>query len=505
MQTPSKTLIVFYSWQSDTPSNLNRSFLEKALGTAIERLHADVTLEPVLRNAAVQIDKDTKGVGGSPPITQTILDKIENCAAFVADLTFVGESLPSVRTPTKHRLLPNPNVLIEYGYALHCHGHGRMITVMNTAFGDCNQNTLPFDLRHLRWPIIYNLQTPDLPEKKAIFDQLVSKLTEALKLIFATQAQSRAALETERLSLSAKLTKYQDALSAGNPNTQYILDEFLDRFLDEIARHRIRPDGKEPFDETLVESLKELLPLRDYFLELCNAWIRTNDAALFVPKVVKVLEQVRILGERPDNAASWHDNYGDNFGFLAHELFLSIVAILLRHRAFKLLVELFSTQFVLPDPDNSRRSESGPFTVFYDYSEVLEERNARLAERKISPQGLLLKHRATSPHVPFVWLQQADLISVVSYLLVHPNEHMWWPHTLLYDHRIRANFETFQRAESLGFYNQIAPLWGGFSPEEFRRQFAASITDGAGSRLHADHPRPDWSGWLNLEKLGTKL
>jgi hypothetical protein len=61
--TPSNKLIVFYSWQSDTPANLNRSFVEKALGAAIERLHADVTLEPVLRDAAVQIDKDTKGVG----------------------------------------------------------------------------------------------------------------------------------------------------------------------------------------------------------------------------------------------------------------------------------------------------------------------------------------------------------------------------------------------------------------------------------------------------------
>ncbi|MDB6149752.1 MAG: hypothetical protein JWQ44_1200, partial [Chthoniobacter sp.] len=291
----SNKLIVFYSWQSDTPSNLNRSFVERALGIAIERLHADVALEPALRHAAVEIDKDTKGIGGSPPITQTILDKIQKCAAFVADLTFVGESLQSIKTPTKHRLLPNPNVLIEYGYALHCHGHGRIVTVMNTAFGDCNQNTLPFDLRHLRWPITYHLPASDFPEKKAVLEQLVSNLTAALKLILVTQAQSKSESEAEQLSLAAKLTRYQDALSVGNPNTQYLLDDFLDRFVDEVSRHRIHFDGKEPFDETLLRSLATMKPSRDYFLELCDTWIRTNDAALFVPKVVKVLEQVRLL------------------------------------------------------------------------------------------------------------------------------------------------------------------------------------------------------------------
>src|SRR5271154_6803202 len=85
-------LTVFYSWQSDAPSDLNRSFIEEALKEALKRLHSEATLVPALRGVIVELDKDTEGVPGSPPVTDTILQKIEECAVFVADLTFVGES-----------------------------------------------------------------------------------------------------------------------------------------------------------------------------------------------------------------------------------------------------------------------------------------------------------------------------------------------------------------------------------------------------------------------------
>ena len=45
-----KRLSVFYSWQSDTPPNLNRNFIEKALLEALKRLDSDATLEKPLRD-----------------------------------------------------------------------------------------------------------------------------------------------------------------------------------------------------------------------------------------------------------------------------------------------------------------------------------------------------------------------------------------------------------------------------------------------------------------------
>jgi hypothetical protein len=171
---------VFYSWQSDTPSSINRGFIEKALHGALKRLKTDTALESALRDT--EIDKDTQGIAGSPPIVETILRKIEECAVFVADLTFTGYShYTLVAHGDTPRLFPNPNVLIEYGYALKCHGYGRIIGVMNGAFGKPDYTTLPFDLRHLRWPICYDLPDPLDPRKASELEKLIETLAAALR------------------------------------------------------------------------------------------------------------------------------------------------------------------------------------------------------------------------------------------------------------------------------------------------------------------------------------
>jgi hypothetical protein len=94
------------------------------------------------------VDTDTKGIGGSPPIVETIFKKIDAAAIFVADLTFVGSRMSGNR-------VPNPNVLLEYGWALKRLGYGRIISVMNTEFGNPRDERLPFDLEHLRHPLQY--------------------------------------------------------------------------------------------------------------------------------------------------------------------------------------------------------------------------------------------------------------------------------------------------------------------------------------------------------------
>src|SRR4051794_1629164 len=112
-QDKNLTRTVFYSWQSDTPAKFNRTFIERALTESLKSIRSDATLVAALRGPKLNLDKDTQGVAGSPPIAETILKKIEECFAFVADLTFVGESSPRLAT-SKRRFFPNPNVLIEY-------------------------------------------------------------------------------------------------------------------------------------------------------------------------------------------------------------------------------------------------------------------------------------------------------------------------------------------------------------------------------------------------------
>ena len=120
---------VFYSWQSDILNSINRNFIEEALKKAIKEVGKDLQVQMALRDDKLLLDKDTKDTPGIPPIADTIFKKISECAIFVPDLTFVSKT-------EGDRFLPNPNVLVEYGWALKEVGYARIIPIMNEAFGE---------------------------------------------------------------------------------------------------------------------------------------------------------------------------------------------------------------------------------------------------------------------------------------------------------------------------------------------------------------------------------
>lgn len=156
---------VFYCWQSDLDNATNRSFIQKALESAIKELNQDDSV-----NLEVEIDRDTLNVPGAPDINTAILSKIDHSHAFVADVSIINQDVP------KGRPAPNPNVLLEFGYALRSRGDARIVLVLNTAFG--GPELLPFDLSHRR---VLSYNSPDdaserTPERKELSRALLKAI-----------------------------------------------------------------------------------------------------------------------------------------------------------------------------------------------------------------------------------------------------------------------------------------------------------------------------------------
>lgn len=143
---------IFYSWQSDAPNNVNRSLVERALELAVRDLNADIV---EAEREEVELTQDTQGVPGTPDIAATIFAKIESCKVFVCDVSLV---LTGEKSKGGTRLCPNPNVMLELGYAMKALGQDRILMVCNTAFGRIED--LPFDLRGKR-PVPYRAQGTD--------------------------------------------------------------------------------------------------------------------------------------------------------------------------------------------------------------------------------------------------------------------------------------------------------------------------------------------------------
>ena len=161
-------LTLFYSWQSDRPSKCCRDFIRRAAEAAAVAVGARL-------GVTITVDSDTAGVPGTPPITDTILEKIRACDIFLGDMTFVAVTEDGKRAP-------NPNVMGEYGYALHAKGPKHILLAMNTAFGPPDQ--LPFDLHHLRHPAHYDVPA-DMPdgERRAAREAFARKLEANVEVV----------------------------------------------------------------------------------------------------------------------------------------------------------------------------------------------------------------------------------------------------------------------------------------------------------------------------------
>ena len=97
---------VFYSWQSDLPKDQTRNFIRKCIDEAIDLAEESEAIEAVR-------DEATTGVTGSPNIVTTLFDKIDDCDLFIADI-----SLCFAEIQNNKKKSPNPNVMLELGYAV---------------------------------------------------------------------------------------------------------------------------------------------------------------------------------------------------------------------------------------------------------------------------------------------------------------------------------------------------------------------------------------------------
>lgn len=194
---------IFWSWQSDTHQSSSRHFVRSVLAELARDLNGLDGTEDADRPDAgdqeedeggladdgrVEVDHDTHGVGGSPLIAETILGKIRDAAVFVADVT------PIAKTQAGKRV-PNPNVMIELGYAMKVLDDQQIVLVMNGAEG-AGLKYLPFDLKHRRAPILFKLSKDATEEQigeegKKLTLELRRRIIPGLKIAETTQREDK--------------------------------------------------------------------------------------------------------------------------------------------------------------------------------------------------------------------------------------------------------------------------------------------------------------------------
>lgn len=419
--------IVFYSWQSDLPNATNRGLIQDALQAAATSIAADksIEIEPV-------VDRDTQGVPGSPDIASTIFAKITAADVFVADVSIVARSKGK-------RAFPNPNVLVELGYAYKALGHERIILVFNSSFGKITE--LPFDLR-MRRVLSYNMieeSTDRSSERKRLQDQFDRAIREAMGHVPTTKPE---------VSIPALR-----AIEEFQPGRALVVR----RNLEKILKNLIAAEPPNYSAGGRVPQTEEALKLTQ---EAIAEFSKIAEAAAIVDDEVTALEILRAFStifERYQDAEGFSGRSSnadhDYYRFLGYEMMLVFIAAFLREQRWKILNRIFEEPILLRYTSETGGSQNVTWSYAYQaLPSFVDESRAR--QRK-SLQADILKTRhdpagGLGAVAPFDDLAAAEILLYLRTRLASQEISRyahWYPHTSVYDVKdppflINAEFKT---------------------------------------------------------------
>lgn len=340
---------IFYSWQSDLPNNTNRGLIEDAAKKAAATIRSDNSLEidPVIL-------RDTEGHAGSPNIAETILSQIDSSDIFLADVSFIGR--------VKKRNMPNPNVLLELGYALKKLGKDKILIVMNTAYG--GPDDLPFDLRMLR---IIKYSADENSKKEA---------KDTLKSIF--QQQFEAILSKDENTDQFGAQNVIDLMYEGKPGRTAAARHFAEEVykLVESKQPNYSSIAEGQFeDDILVASLDSTKEIIDEYANVVSEAVCCSDSETYLElrKLIEFLIENYYL---PQADGVIDEKKADYFKALAYEVYLIFLSPLVKESKFELLKSTIEKPFRVIK-DHSRETDDVLFNHIASHIKLFENRRKR--------------------------------------------------------------------------------------------------------------------------------
>jgi hypothetical protein len=357
---------VFYSWQSDLPNGTNRSLIENSLNDVAKEIvnDSETDIEPV-------IDRDTQGVAGAPNIATAIFKKIDSADIFVADVSIIGNA--------KKKAVPNPNVLIELGYALKALGHERIILVFNTAFGKVEK--LPFDLR------MHRTLTYHCPESMTDRSEVKKNLTKSLKSALLT-GFSRVSAVTQ----TKTATPILDIIKNNSPSKKIELRNYLAEVPTRIEEVQplMKRDGGDVQD--LLSAIPKTEDISLDFAKLSEVVVLMDDVdsakEIFQWFGKLITKYYPILSN--GSGQSWNCD-GDFYKFVGHELFVSFISPFLKENKFDELKEILKGTLLVGPTQHFQNEQKQPWGWLSGWSPLIDDEGR--TRRRLSLHGDLLKDR----------------------------------------------------------------------------------------------------------------
>lgn len=259
-----------------------------------------------------------EGEPGTPDVANKIFERIGKCAIFVADITPIGE--------TPKRRPPNPNVMIEYGFAEKAVTDARILTVFNEAFGDWETDR-PFDLRHKRRPITYQLAERHSEKELATVKKSLTKILktaikdiiEAAPLDSSEPVHETPSQKVSRIAAELKFEEDKEAFIA-DPESVEASDRAFQNLVDLVQSKVEELIKNYPHMQLIAQMCDTYLVVHGKHRFVVTGWHRqaanTIRGALLVTKIHDGMPKIKGYGDYRQNPKTLHKEQFE-FGLIA--------------------------------------------------------------------------------------------------------------------------------------------------------------------------------------------
>lgn len=271
---------IFYSWQSDLPNNKNRSLIEDCINKALKNV-----FEANKVISEYYLDSDSRNEAGTPDLVSSIFSKIDICDIFICDISIVNGK----ERQDEARLMPNPNVMIELGYAAKSIDWSNIICIFNKEFGEIED--LPFDIR-FRKPITYNSAVDTSAEKKKLVKLLESSLCQVFNQRLSDKKHYQKTKRSIDLGMQAILIDFTKLLFRESGNAEkYNYPRLLNSSMEDILGVI---KNKEFLGFELFKNLTlNINDFTDFFNNDINTYFLTDLEKKLIVKIIYALREFK--------------------------------------------------------------------------------------------------------------------------------------------------------------------------------------------------------------------
>ena len=299
------------------------------------------------------------------------------------------------------------------------------------------------------------------------YERLLRNLHQAPKLTkpkLGTKPKflSEAAAVTSRATTAAK--RLRTIIESGRGNAALAIDGFRDSMIETLEELRIAysREAEDTWCETIQQNVKQSLPLRDSFVEVCKLLLVSRETNEAVDQISSLLETLLPFKYPKPDAGGFFEVSQDNYRFICYELFLYTIAVCIDNKKYSVASELISTSYLEPQGFTGEGFRNGSARVFNDYARSIDEICAKNGNsRRLSLTGDWVQERSTMRGISFRQICEADAI-----LAIHPAIRGWFPRSMAASFR-ESPFDLFLRAETEKGFKPLGVLLGLSSPQEF--------------------------------------